>query len=140
MYAIRSYYAHEGSLLVIDNVRKVSKSIPLLIDTKGPEVRTTEIGKEGLVVEEGDIIAIGPNLGDEKGFFTNYEGFVKDIPVGADILIDDGETAVITSYSIHYTKLYDIKRMNFPSIYLILEEQLLYFVVQYPLDISYNFV
>ncbi len=90
-----AHQSHEGSLLVIDNVRKVSKSIPLLIDTKGPEVRTTEIGKEGLVVEEGDIIAIGPNLGDEKGFFTNYEGFVKDIPVGADILIDDGETAMV---------------------------------------------
>lgn len=90
-----AHQSHEGSLLVIDNVRKVSDSIPMLIDTKGPEVRTTEIGKEGITVEEGEIIAIGANLGDQKGFSTNYDGFVKDIPVGADVLIDDGETAMI---------------------------------------------
>ncbi len=33
-----AHQSHEGSLLVIDNVRKVSSSIPLLVDTKGPEV------------------------------------------------------------------------------------------------------
>ncbi|MBN2834577.1 MAG: pyruvate kinase [Candidatus Delongbacteria bacterium] len=90
-----AHQSHEGSLLVIDNVRKVSNSIPLLVDTKGPEVRTTNIAKEGIEVAEGEIIAIGENLGDQKGFFTNYEGFVKDISVGADILIDDGETAMV---------------------------------------------
>lgn len=89
-----AHQSHEGSLLVIENVRKVSKSIPMLIDTKGPEVRTFAIGKEGLTVEEGEIIVIGKDLGDEKGFFTNYDGFVNDISVGADILIDDGETAM----------------------------------------------
>ncbi|MGL1894129.1 MAG: pyruvate kinase [Spirochaetaceae bacterium] len=90
-----AHQSHDGSLLVIDNVRKVANDIPLLIDTKGPEVRTFNIGKEGLPVEEGEIIAIGADLGDEKGFFTNYDGFVGDIPVGADVLIDDGETAMV---------------------------------------------
>ncbi|QEN05794.1 pyruvate kinase [Thiospirochaeta perfilievii] len=90
-----AHQSHEGSLLVIENVRKVSSSIPLLVDTKGPEVRTFNVPKEGLTVEEGEIIAIGDNLGDQKGFFTNYDGFVKDISVGADILIDDGETAMV---------------------------------------------
>jgi len=72
-----AHQSHEGSLLVIENVRKVSSSIPLLVDTKGPEVRTFNVPKEGLTVEEGEIIAIGDNLGDQKGFFTNYDGFVK---------------------------------------------------------------
>ena len=90
-----AHQSHEGSLLVIENVRNVSKAIPLLVDTKGPEVRTFNIPKEGLTVDEGEVIAIGDNLGDEKGFFTNYAGFVGDISVGADILIDDGETAMV---------------------------------------------
>ena len=90
-----AHQSQDGSLLVINNVRKVSNTIPLLVDTKGPEVRTFNIPKEGLAVEEGEIIAIGADLGDEKGYFTNYDGFVTDIPVGADILIDDGETAMV---------------------------------------------
>ena len=98
MNVVRLNTAHqsqEGSLEVINNVRKVASNIPLLVDTKGPEVRTTNIDKAGLSVEEGEIIVIGENLGDEKGFSTNYSGFVKDIPVGSDVLIDDGETGLV---------------------------------------------
>ncbi len=90
-----AHQSHEGSLKVIENVRKVSNKIPLLVDTKGPEVRTFDIPKEGIEVAEGEIIVIGKERGSEKGFFANYEGFVADIPVGADILIDDGETAMV---------------------------------------------
>jgi len=89
-----AHQSHEGSLEVIKNVRKVDSSIPLIVDTKGPEVRTFDIPKEGITVTEGEIVVIGKDRGDEKGFFTNYDGFVNDITVGASILIDDGETAM----------------------------------------------
>ena len=44
MNVVRMNSAHldrEGFMKIINNVRAVSRRIPLLIDTKGPEVRTT---------------------------------------------------------------------------------------------------
>ena len=44
MNVVRMNTAHandEGIHNLIANVRKVSKMIPILIDTKGPEIRTT---------------------------------------------------------------------------------------------------
>ena len=38
-----AHQTHEDTLKVINNVRKVSEKIALLLDTKGPEVRTCEM-------------------------------------------------------------------------------------------------
>ncbi len=81
----------EKAKILIKNVRSVSKHIGILIDTKGPEIRTRDI-KEPVKFEEGDEILIGHNIGDKSGFDVNYDGFVAEVKVGAFILIDDGET------------------------------------------------
>ncbi|MEI6891635.1 MAG: pyruvate kinase [Pontiella sp.] len=77
--------------VLIANIRAVSDSIGILVDTKGPEVRTCEI-EETLDLITGDIIRIGDKQSPEKGFKVNYEDFCTDVPVGSSILIDDGET------------------------------------------------
>ena len=75
---------------VIKNIHSVSKRIGILIDTKGPEVRTCEM-QEALELKTGDTLQISSSNIPKKGFQVNYEDFVKEVPVGSNILIDDGE-------------------------------------------------
>lgn len=96
MNVVRLNTAHqspEDTLKVVENVRKVSERIALLLDTKGPEVRTVE-SDETLQIEEGDIVEVGGNIKKQsqgKHIYVNYEGFANDLTAGDSILIDDGE-------------------------------------------------
>lgn len=84
----------EGAEKIVENVRAVSDKIAILIDTKGPEVRLTSMENAvGFVAKEGDTIEIRNGSGcasSSKCLYTNCECFVEDVPVGSDILIDDG--------------------------------------------------
>jgi pyruvate kinase len=96
MNAVRINTAHQGpadTLKVIENVRKVSDTISVIIDTKGPEVRTRGI-EDALVVSTGEKVFIGKAVDGMQGFQTSYESFVKDVPVGSSVLIDDGSVAI----------------------------------------------
>jgi pyruvate kinase len=84
----------EGAQKIVDNVRAVSDKIAILIDTKGPEVRLTAMESAvGFVAKAGDIVEIrngSDRFSDANILYTNCSTFVQDVPVGADILIDDG--------------------------------------------------
>ncbi len=75
---------------MVANIRSVSEHVGILIDTKGPEVRTRDID-EPLEVKTGDLISIATDHIPEGGFRVNYEDFVEEVPAGSAILIDDGE-------------------------------------------------
>ena len=97
MNVVRINSAHaslEGAQMVVDNVRKVSDRIAILIDTKGPEVRLTQMADAvGFVAHTDEIIEIIDNPAEacRKGrLYTTYPHMSEDIPVGSDILIDDG--------------------------------------------------
>lgn len=102
MNVVRINSAHateEGAQMVVDNVRKVSEKIAILIDTKGPEVRLTDM-QDGFLAKEGDIVEIYDDTSSncEKGkLHTTYPNMSRDVPNGAKVLIDDGsvELAVI---------------------------------------------
>ncbi len=96
MDVVRLNTAHlttDKAKMIIDNIRKVSDKIPVLIDTKGPELRTTETPK-GIHVIKGDVIKF---KGDPYNFSTaecicvSYPNFANELSVGDYILIDDGE-------------------------------------------------
>src|SRR5574344_991340 len=98
MNVVRMNSAHlneEGFNKIITNVRTVSPEIGILMDTKGPEIRTTSIlNDETLDIKTGDIIRIAgdPNgISDLECIYCSYENLVKDLKVGTDLLIDDGE-------------------------------------------------
>jgi pyruvate kinase len=84
----------EEALEVIGRVRKISDEIAVLIDTKGPEVRTGAM-KEPLVLEAGDRVDILPAdreyRGNNKTFRVSYLQFVEEIPPQAQILVNDGD-------------------------------------------------
>ena len=97
MNVVRINSAHatiEGAQKIVDNVRQVSERIAILLDTKGPEVRLTAMeGPVGFAVKEGDEVIIGndPQASCRLGVLnTNCASFVNDVPIGAEILIDDG--------------------------------------------------
>ena len=97
MNVVRINSAHatiDGAQKIVDNVRKVSDRIAILLDTKGPEVRLTSMENSvGFIVKDGDEIIIGnnPQMPSRPGVLqTNCASFVNDVPVGAEILIDDG--------------------------------------------------
>lgn len=96
MDVVRINSAHlniEGALKIIKNVREVSDKIAILIDTKGPEIRTT-VCDDPIVLKKGNEISI---IGDptkkssSEAIYVSYPTFSSDIPLGSVILIDDGE-------------------------------------------------
>ncbi len=99
MNVVRMNTAHgtqEGMTKLIANVRRVSNSIALLIDTKGPEVRTTTIdgGADTITFHAGDRVRIVGKpelLTTREQIAVSYPNFVRDLKLGADVLIDDGE-------------------------------------------------
>ncbi len=98
MNVVRMNSAHineEGFTRIISNTRAVSNKIPILMDTKGPELRTTTIENEGRInFVTGDIVRFVGNadvMTTKDQIAVNYPDFVKDLHVGGIILIDDGE-------------------------------------------------
>ncbi len=97
MNIVRINSAHasiEGASRIVENTRKVSKDIAILIDTKGPEIRLgTTINKEGLYFNTGDVVKIANDsvkTCTNEILYTSYSKIVEAVPVGASILIDDG--------------------------------------------------
>ena len=99
MNVVRLNTAHQTldeAMKVVRNVRAVSDQIALLIDTKGPEVRTCDIvvpvrvGKGEIIFMTGDRTLVA-----EKLIHVSYEHFVRDVQIGDKILVDDGDVELI---------------------------------------------
>ena len=93
-----AHVSPEQAAQVVKNIREVSESIAILVDTKGPEIRLTDTtdGK-GIALTQGQSIRFGGNpdaLSSAEALYANYAHFTEEVPVGAQILIDDGETAL----------------------------------------------
>ena len=87
--------------LVIKRVRKISSSlqfpIGIMIDTQGPEIRTSANTEMGLKEGETFKIYVGSSADfDEKEKHTviNYSNLAKKVKKGSTILIDNGLIAL----------------------------------------------
>lgn len=88
-----AHAAPEGIKKIIRNVRAVSRHIGILIDTKGPEVRTTTC-EEPIEFKAGEKVRIAgkpDNLTTFDEICVSYQGFRDDVAVGTHVLFDDGE-------------------------------------------------
>lgn len=96
MNVVRMNTAHasrEGFEALIANVRTVSNRIAILMDTKGPEVRTTA-NAEPIPYKIGEKVKIvgNPELETTRECIAvSYANFVHDLNIGGTILIDDGD-------------------------------------------------
>ena len=95
MNVVRMNTAHasaDGIKKIIRNVRAVSPHLGLLIDTKGPEVRTTGLSAP-IDYKAGECVRIcGCPDADTTHDVINvsYLHFVRDVKVGDHVLFDDG--------------------------------------------------
>lgn len=80
----------------IDRVKRIRKElnlpVALLLDTKGPEIRTGIFENDKVHLDEGDEITICNEdvSGTKERFSISYKELHKDIEIGSRILIDDG--------------------------------------------------
>ena len=87
-----AHASEEGIINIIRNVRAVSRHIGILIDTKGPEVRTTGCA-EPISFSTGDVVKLfGRPEVDSTHDIVNlsYPNFAADIREGDHVLFDDG--------------------------------------------------
>ncbi len=76
---------------LISNIREVSNEIAILLDTKGPEIRTGKIESGEIILKENQELILTKKdvLGNEKMIHINYAKLEK-VSVGNKVLIDDG--------------------------------------------------
>lgn len=126
------YEENAEKIATIKRVReKLNKPVALLLDTKGPEIRTgkLESGDEKVTIEEGQEFTFVHDdiLGNNTKTTISYKDLYKDVKPGAKILVDDGaiefevisvEGKDIKCKAINTAKLGSRKTMNVPGLKL----------------------
>jgi pyruvate kinase len=80
----------------IKNIREAvkitGKTVAILLDTKGPEIRTHNMENDAIELKEGSevVISMEEVLGTPEKFSVTYAGLIDDVTVGSKILLDDG--------------------------------------------------
>jgi pyruvate kinase len=98
MDAVRLNFSHgdkKSHRRVIRNLRgmrKISDNIPIIADTKGPEIRTGD-AQQNVELKEGSefILTTKKILGNEKGVSVSYEKLPQKVKKGNTILLNDGK-------------------------------------------------
>ncbi len=92
-----AHVSEESATQVVKNVHKVNPAIPVMIDTKGPEIRVTTIAEEydgGIEYNVGDrVIVRGTDTAEpcrRDVIYMNVPSIVADMSVGKRMLIADG--------------------------------------------------
>lgn len=74
--------------------KKLNKEIAIILDTKGPEIRTGKFEPNKVELQKGTEFTIYAGdmsvVGDTTKCSVTYEGLAKDVVPGNTILIDDG--------------------------------------------------
>lgn len=128
-----SHGSHEEHAARINNIRKVAnkmgKIVGILLDTKGPEIRTHKMENDAIELKSGQTIDISMNevLGTNECFSITYEKLIEDVQVGSIILLDDGlielvvtkinnSNGIITTFVQNAGTLKNNKGVNVPGV------------------------
>lgn len=88
------YEEQKGRMDMIKSIREeLQIPIAILLDTKGPEIRTGLLKDEKKVeLKENDIYTFTSEdiIGDETRGHITYNGLAEDLEIGNKILVDDG--------------------------------------------------
>ncbi|MEH7439800.1 pyruvate kinase [Neobacillus drentensis] len=80
----------------IKNIREAAKAtgktVAILLDTKGPEIRTNNMVNGAIELKAGEnvIVSMTEVEGTAEKFSVTYQGLIEDVHVGSKILLDDG--------------------------------------------------
>ena len=87
------YSEHGARIQTIKEVREATGSnLAILLDTKGPEIRTNNMENDAIMLETGKdvIVSMTEVLGTPEKFSITYGELVHDVKAGDTILLDDG--------------------------------------------------
>lgn len=92
-----SHGTHDEQLGKIQTLREIEKEedliIPICLDTKGPEIRTSQFVNGKAEFKEGETTRIYmgvDKLGTKEAFGVTYKNLFHDVHVGTIIRLDDG--------------------------------------------------
>lgn len=91
-----SHGSHEEHLERFNKLKaareETGKLVAILLDTKGPEIRTHEIENNQAELIQGTTVRIAMNeiMGNAEKFSVSYPELINDVELGTKILIDDG--------------------------------------------------
>lgn len=91
-----SHGTHEEHLAKIKTIRKVRRKlnapVAIMLDTKGPEIRTGNFNVDEVYLKPDDVFTLTTRdvEGTEDIVSVSYEGLPNDVEVGSNIYIDDG--------------------------------------------------
>ncbi|MFV0424579.1 MAG: pyruvate kinase [Bacilli bacterium] len=91
------YEFHRQNIAMIREVNEeLGTNVGILLDTKGPEIRTHNFknGEEYLDIDDIVTICMNEVLGTKERFSITYDKLVEDVKIGSRILIDDGLIAL----------------------------------------------
>ncbi len=92
---------------VIKNIRETTPLIPIVLDTKGPEMRTGDLS-EKIVLSANSWLTLTTKLENvnlaEQIIFVNHAGFHTDVSVGDEISINSG-LIIVRVLEIHNTEV-----------------------------------
>lgn len=88
-----SHIGPEPARELIARVRAVSPEVAVLIDTKGPELRTTDVEGE-VILQEGSRVELragaAPGASTAAAIQIQHEGLIAHLQRGQRIFLDDG--------------------------------------------------
>ncbi|MFI3316059.1 MAG: pyruvate kinase [Rikenellaceae bacterium] len=97
-----AHVSEESASKIVENVHKVNPAIPVMIDTKGPEIRVTSIAEEfdgAIEYKVGDRVSVRGTATAEPTrrdtIFMNVPSIVSDLSVGKHMLIADGALEIV---------------------------------------------
>ena len=88
-----TYESHGEMIQKLKQAREeMNAPIPLLLDTKGPEIRIKTFEKDKIRLEEGDLFTLTTDdvPGTQERVSVTYQDLPKDLQKGSRVLIDDG--------------------------------------------------
>ena len=91
-----SHGTHEEHLEKIKTIRKIRRKlnvpVAIMLDTKGPEIRTGNYDVKEIYLKPDDIFTLTTRdvVGSQEIVSVSYEGLPNDVEVGSEIFIDDG--------------------------------------------------
>lgn len=93
-----SHGTHEEQEVRLNRVRRIAgelnRHIPILLDTKGPEIRLKDFENGSVIVEKGSLFTFDTDKetpGTKERIGLTYDKLAKNVEAGTKILVDDGK-------------------------------------------------
>ena len=88
-----SYEEHKKNIEMLKDIRKkLNVPLPIMLDTKGPELRIKTFQNHKITLNEGDAFTFTTDEieGDQTRVSVSYKGIVNDLQPGDTILLNNG--------------------------------------------------